>query len=94
MAISKKLRRQKRNRPKRSSKGTITIRTISPETEKREEKARRTKLQVKQDAFIKDLWVVTIIRNDGLIGLTTVTSKETPTKEHPLVKKLLNNLRV
>tara|TARA_B100000809_G_scaffold33290_3_gene29091 strand:- start:334 stop:618 length:285 start_codon:yes stop_codon:yes gene_type:complete len=94
MAISKRIRRQKRNRPKRSSKGTITIRTICPETERRKEKAIRTKLQVKQDAFIKNLWVVTIIRNDGLTGLTTVTSKETPTKEHPSIKRLIKNLRV
>jgi len=94
MASSKKPRKQKRNRPKRSGTGTITVGTISPETERRKEKARKTKLQVKQDAFIKDLWVVTVIRNDGLTGLITVTSKETPTREHPSVKRLIKNLRV
>jgi len=94
MAISKRIRRQKRNRPKRSSKGTITIGTISPDTERKKEKAIRTKMHVKQDMFIKNMWVITIIRNDGLHGLTTVSSKETPTREHPLIKQLLKNLQV
>ena len=93
MAISKRLRKQKRSRPERSSKGTITVRAISSETERREEKTKRIKLQVEQDAFIKDLWVVTIIRSDGLTGLTTVTSKETPTRKHPSVNRLIKNLR-
>ena len=93
MEISKRIRRQKRSRPKRSSKGTITVGTISSETERREEKTKRVKLQVKQDAFIKDLWIVTTIRSDGLTGLTTVTSKETPTRKHPSVNRLIKNLR-